>query len=128
MYCDAKGNVWMLSINLLTRFSFNEKGEVNSVLFIDYPFNAPDLGLCDVYRNGTVVMCNNGVVSEFSVKNNQLVAKNISSLFPKLDFRYAGAVISYHGKSGWLPTVACIIVPSRSFMLQAQFIRSSMRW
>lgn len=103
MYCDTKGNVWMLSINLLTRFSFNEKGEVNSVLFIDYPFNAPDLGLCDVYRNGTVVMCNNGVVSEFSVRNNQLVAKNISSLFPKLDSRYAGAVISYHGKI-WLAT------------------------
>lgn len=103
MYCDAKGNVWMLSINLLTRFSFNEKGEVNSVLFIDYPFNAPDLGLCDVYRNGTVVLCNNGVVNEFSVKNNQLVAKNISSQFPNLDFRYAGAVISYHGKI-WLGT------------------------
>ena len=103
MYCDAKGNVWMLSINLLTRFSFNEKGEVNSVLFIDYPFNAPDLGLFDVYRNGTVVMCNNGVVSEFSVKNNQLVAKNISSLFPKLDFRYAGAIIFHHGKI-WLGT------------------------
>ena len=103
MYCDAKGNVWMLSINLLTRISFNEKGEVNSVLFIDYPFNAPDLGLCDVYRNGTVVMCNNGVVSEFSVKNNQLVAKNISSLFPKLDFRYAGAIIFHHGKI-WLGT------------------------
>ena len=103
MYCDAKGNVWMLSSNLLTRFSFNEKGEVNSVLFIDYPFNAPDLGLCDVFRNGTVVMCNNGVVSEFSVKNNQLVAKNISSQFPNLDFRYAGAIIFHHGKI-WLGT------------------------
>ena len=103
MYCDAKGNVWMVSINLLTRISFNEKGEVNSVLSISYPYNAPDLGLCDVYRNGTVVMCNNGVVSEFSVKNNQLVAKNISSLFPKLDFRYAGAIIFHHGKI-WLGT------------------------
>ena len=103
MYCDAKGNVWMISINLLTRISFNEKGEVNSVLSISYPYNAPDLGLCDVYRNGTVVMCNNGVVSEFSVKNNQLVAKNISSLFPKLDFRYAGAIIFHHGKI-WLGT------------------------
>lgn len=103
MYCDAKGNVWIVSINLLTRFSFNEKGEVNSVLFIDYPFNAPDLGLCDVFRNGTVVMCNNGVVNEFSVKNNQLVAKNISSQFPNLDFRYAGAIIFHHGKI-WLGT------------------------
>lgn len=103
MYCDAKGNVWIVSFNLLTRISFNEKGEVNRVLSISYPYNAPDLGLCDVYRNGTVVMCNNGVVSEFSVKNNQLVAKNISSLFPKLDFRYAGAVIFHHGKI-WLGT------------------------
>lgn len=103
MYCDAKGNVWMVSCNLLTRISFSEKGEVNRVLSISYPYNAPDLGLCDVYRNGTVVMCNNGVVSEFSVQNNRLVAKNISSMFLPLDYRYAGAVISYHGKI-WLGT------------------------
>lgn len=103
MYCDAKGNVWMVSFNLLTRISFNEKGEVNSVLSISYPYKAPDLGLCDVYRNGTVVMCNNGIVSEFSVQNNRLVAKNISSMFLPLDYRYAGAVISYHGKI-WLGT------------------------
>ena len=103
MYCDAKGNVWMVSFNLLTRISFNEKGEVNRVLSISYPYNAPDLGLCDVYRNGTVVMCNNGVVSQFSVQNNRLVAKNISSMFLPLDYRYAGAVISYHGKI-WLGT------------------------
>ena len=103
MYCDAKGNVWMVSFNLLTRISFNEKGEVNSVLSISYPYKAPDLGLCDVYRNGTVVMCNNGVVSEFSVQNNRLVAKNIISMFLPLDYRYAGAVISYHGKI-WLGT------------------------
>lgn len=103
MYCDAKGNIWMVAVNLLTRFSFNEKGEVNSVLSISYPYNTPDLGLCDVYGNGTVVLCYNGVVNEFSVKNNQLVVKNISSLFPKLDYRYAGAIISYHGKI-WIGT------------------------
>ena len=103
MCCDAKGNLWMVSFNLLTRISFNEKGEVNRVLSISYPYKAPDLGLCDVYRNGTVVMCNNGVVSEFSVQNNRLAAKNISSMFLPLDYRYAGAVISYHGKI-WLGT------------------------
>ena len=104
MYCDAKGNLWMVSFNLLTRISFNEKGEVNRVLSISYPYKAPDLGLCDVYRNGTVVMCNNGVVSEFSVQNNRLAAKNISSMFLPLDYRYAGAFISYHGKI-WLGTI-----------------------
>ena len=103
MYCDAKGNIWMVSINILTRFGFNEKGEVNSVLSIPYPFNAPDLGLCDVYGHGTVVMCNDGKVSEFSVKNNKLVAKDISHLFAPLDHRYAGAICNYHGKI-WLAT------------------------
>ena len=93
-YCDAKGNIWMLSFNQLTRFGFNEKGEVNSVLSTSYPYNAPDLGICDVYRRGTVVLCNKGVVSEFSVKNNQLVTKNISSLFPPLEGWYACAIIS----------------------------------
>ena len=46
IYCDAKGNIWMLSVNQLTRFGFNEKGEVNSVLSTSYPYNAPDLGIC----------------------------------------------------------------------------------
>ncbi len=93
---------WYPSI-ILTRFGFNEKGEVSSVLSISCPFNAPDLGLCDVYRHGTVVMCNNGVVSEFSVKDNNLVTWDITSMFPPLDYRYAGAVISYHGKI-WIAT------------------------
>ena len=103
MYCDTKGNLWMVSINQLTRFSFNEKGEVNSVLTTSYPFNAPDLGLCDVFRRGTVVMCNNGKVSEFSVNGNRLVARDITSMFAPLENRYAGAIISYHDKI-WLAT------------------------
>ena len=103
MYCDAKGNLWMLSVNRLTRFSFNEKGEVNSILSTSYPFNAPDLGLCDVYQRGTVVICSNGKVSEFSAKGNRLAKSDLSSLFVPLNGRYAGAIISYHGKI-WLAT------------------------
>ena len=102
-YCDAKGNIWMLSINQLTRFGFNKKGEVNSVLTTPYPFNAPDLGLCDVYHHGTVVICNDGKVSEYSAQGNRLVAKDLSSLFLPLYGRYAGDIISYHGKV-WLAT------------------------
>ena len=103
VYCDDKGNVWMLSVNQLTRFGFNEKGEVNSVLSTSYLFNAPDLGLCDVYHRGTVVICNDGKVTEYSAKGNRLVAKDLSSLFAPLYGRYAGAIISYNGKI-WLAT------------------------
>ena len=103
MYCDSKGNLWMVTYNRLTRIGFNEKGEVNSVLSTSYPSNAPDLGLCDVYHRGTVVMCNNGKVSEFDAKGNRLVARDITSEFAPLENRYANAVISYHGKI-WLAT------------------------
>ncbi len=103
MYCDAKGNIWMVSVNRITRFGFNAKGEVNNVLTTDYPFNAPDLGICDVYHHGTVLVCNNGKVSEFSAKDNKLVSKDISRLFPPLGTRYAGDIILYNGKI-WLAT------------------------
>ena len=103
MYCDSKGNLWMVTFNRLTRIGFNEKGEVNSVLSTSYPSNAPDLGLCDVYHRGTVVMCNNGKVSEFDAKGNRLVARDITSEFAPLENRYAFAVISYHGKI-WVAT------------------------
>ncbi len=103
IYCDAKGNIWIISVNRLTRFGFNDKGEVNNVLTTDYPFNAPDLGICDVYHSGTVVLCNNGKVSEFSAKGNKLVAKDISHLFSPLGARYAGDIILYNSKI-WLAT------------------------
>ncbi len=103
MYCDAKGNVWMVTPFVLYRFAFNEKGEVCSVLSTPYQFNAPDLGLCDVYQHGSVVLCNNGKVSEFSERGNRLVAKDLTHLFAPLDHRYAGAINSYQGKI-WLAT------------------------
>ncbi len=39
-------------------------------------------------------MCNDGVVNEFSVMDDELVTKDISSMFLPLDYRYAGAVIA----------------------------------
>lgn len=103
MYCDTQGNLWMVSFNRLTRIGFNERGEVSSVAYTSYPFNTPDLGLCDVYGRGTVVMCNKGMVSEFSLKGNRLVARDITSEFAPMENCFAGAIISYHGKI-WLAT------------------------
>lgn len=40
MYCDAKGNVWMVSFNLLTRISFNEKGGGESCLVHQLPLQS----------------------------------------------------------------------------------------
>ena len=103
MYCDAKGAVWMVTLSRIYRFGFNEAGEVNSVLSTPYRFNAPDLGLCDVYQRGSVVMCNNGKVSEFQVMGGKLVVRDLSSLFAPLGYRYAGAVVYYNNKV-WIAT------------------------
>ncbi len=104
MYCDDQGNIWMIAPFYLYRFAFNEKGEVSSVVSTPCQFNAPDLGLCDVFHRGTVVMCNNGKVSEMVAKGDKLVARDISAQFPPLKkSHYAGAIISYHGKV-WLAT------------------------
>lgn len=103
MYCDTKGNIWMISTSHLYRFAFNEDGEVNSVLSTTFVTNAPDLGICDVFRRGTVVMCSNGKVNEYLVKGNALVAKDISAMFLPLGTRYAGNIISYDGKV-WIAT------------------------
>ena len=105
MYCDDKGNVWMVTPFKTYRFGFNAKGEVNSVLSIPYVFNAPDLGIWDVFHRGTVVMCNNGVVSEIFLKGNRLFSKDISKMFPSLGNRFSGSIISYNGKI-WLATNA----------------------
>jgi len=103
MYCDDKGDMWMVTPARIYCFTFNEKGEVHGVLSTPYQFNAPDLGLCDVYRHGSVVMCNNGKVSEFIPRGNRLVTKDLTSLFAPLGYRYAGDVTYYNNKV-WLAT------------------------
>ncbi len=108
MYCDSKGNMWMLTPSRLYRFEFTENGEVESVLSAPYVSYAPDLGIDDVYHRGSVVLCNNGKVSEFYAKGKALVAKDITSKFAPLIGRYAGSILSYNGKI-WLGTNAGLV-------------------
>ena len=103
MYCDSQGNIWMVTPVRLYRIAFNTKGCINSVLSYPYAFNAPDLGLNDVFKRGSVVLCNNGKVSEIHVQGNHLAERNISSMFTPLGNLYAGSILSYHGKI-WLAT------------------------
>lgn len=103
MYCDTKGNVWMVSLSHVYRFAFNEEGEVNSVLSTTFISNAPDFGISDVFHRGSVVMCTNGKVNEYFVKGNNLQTKDLSAMFLPLGSRYAGSVIFYNDKV-WLAT------------------------
>ncbi len=103
VYCDTKGHVWMLTRARLYRFAFNASGAVNSILSTPCPFNAPDLGLADVFRRGTVVLCNNGKVSELTVKGNKLEARDLTTMFAPLGNRYATGFAVYNGRL-WMAT------------------------
>ncbi len=103
MYADTKGNMWMISPTRLYRFAFNAEGVVRSVLSVPFPSNAPDLGICDVFRRGTVVLCNNGKVKEFYANGNRMMSKDLTAMFAPLGNRYADGIIYYNNKV-WLAT------------------------
>lgn len=66
-YCDTKGNVWLVSTTRTYRIAINKDGLVDAIQSISFPTNAPDVGICDVFARGSVVMCSAGRVSEILV-------------------------------------------------------------
>ena len=103
VYDDTKGHVWMLTRARLYRFAFNASGVVNSILSTPCPFNAPDLGLADVFHRGTVVLCNDGKVSELVVKGGRLERRDLTAMFSPLGHRYATGFAVYNGRL-WMAT------------------------
>ena len=103
-YCDTKGNVWIVSSSRTYRIGINENGIVDAIQFVNFPVDAPDIGICDVYSRGSVVMCFAGKVSEIlAMGGKNLKLRNLSNLFPALNGRFASAIISYGG-AVWLGT------------------------
>lgn len=104
-YCDTKGAVWLIMVNHIYRLAFTEDGKISGISSISYTSYAPDLGIADIFRRGTVVMGFGGKVMEIVPQANRLITKDMSRQFPSLNGRYVGDIISYHGKI-WLATNA----------------------
>lgn len=102
-YCDSKGCIWITTTTEILRIAFDEGGKVNSILSIPISTAVPEFGMCDVYGRGSVVVCNNGKVSEIAVRQGELVANDLSAMFAPLGARYAGSIIKYNNKI-WLAT------------------------
>ncbi len=103
-YCDTKGNVWLISATRTYRIAINKDGQVDAIQSISFPTNAPDVGICDVFTRGSVVMCSAGRVSEFFIdKSNSLRINDLTKMFRPLGGRFAAAIISYNGAI-WLGT------------------------
>ena len=103
-YCDTKGNVWLVSATRTYRIAINSKGQVDAIQSVHFPISVPDVGICDVFAHGTVVMCYAGRVSEILIGGGkELQINDLTKKFPPLGGRFAGAVISYNGAI-WLGT------------------------
>lgn len=104
-YCDTKGAVWLIMSNHIYRLAFTEDGKISGISGMNYSSYAPDLGIADIFRRGTVVMGFGGKVMEIVPQANRLITKDMSGQFPSLNGRYVGDIISYQGKI-WLATNA----------------------
>lgn len=102
-YCDSKGCVWIATTLEIVRIAFDKDGKVASILTTPCPTAAPDFGMGDVYGRGSIVVCNNGRVSDICVSEGQLVQNDITAMFAPLSNRYAESVIKYNNKI-WLAT------------------------
>ena len=108
IYCDTKEKVWLLASGRLYCIRFDANGAICQILSTPCASNAPDLAFKDLFGRGSVVVCARGVVNEVCVKGDRLVSKNISSLFPPMQGRYVGDMVSYNGKI-WLATNAGLV-------------------
>lgn len=104
-YCDTKGNMWIVTDRRLYRIAFDDKGRIRSALATALVSHTPDIAVCDVWRRGTVVACNNGRVYEYYEQGGKIAKRDFTSAFAPLADRYAGSIIGYAGKV-WLATNA----------------------
>ena len=102
-YCDSKGCIWIATTLEIVRIAFDQDGKVESILTTPCPTSAPEFGMCDVYGRGSVMVCNNGRVSDISVREGRLVQDDVTAMFAPLGSRYAASIIKYNNKI-WLAT------------------------
>ena len=102
-YCDSKGCIWIATTLEIVRIAFDQDGKVESILTTPCPTAAPEFGMCDVYGRGSVMVCNNGRVSDICVREGRLVQDDVTAMFAPLANRYAASIIKYNNKI-WLAT------------------------
>lgn len=105
VYCDAKGNVWIVYPQKLVRIAFDPSGTIASILSLSHAPYTTEPGIRDIYGKGTVIMGNRGHVYEISAKGNRLVRHDITTQFPGLNGQSVSDIAYYNHKI-WLATNA----------------------
>lgn len=103
VYCDSKGNIWILTVTDLCRVSFDDEGNVSKVLVTTHHTKVPDLAIADLDGDGSVYVGLNLHLNKVRVRKDHLVVENLSALYPQLNGSIIGAIVKWHGQA-WFGT------------------------
>ena len=97
VYCDTKGNIWILTADHIWRFSFNADGDISSVIGATHQTKVPDLAMIDLDKDGSVYVGLNLRLNKVFARNGRLVIKSLSQKYPQLEGKIIGSIIRWGG-------------------------------
>jgi ligand-binding sensor domain-containing protein/AraC-like DNA-binding protein len=103
VYCDAKGNIWILTVSELCRVSFDADGNVATALVTPHQTKVPDLAMEDLDRDGSVYVGLGLHLNKVFVQGGHLVVKNLAARYPQLNGKIIGAMVKWNGHA-WFGT------------------------
>lgn len=97
VYCDSKGNIWILTVSSLSRLSFDTEGNITTVLSLAHQTKVPDLAMADLDEDGSVYLGLGFHLNKVFVKNDRLIVLNLSVRYPQLNGSIIGAIAKWNG-------------------------------
>ena len=103
VYCDSKGNIWLLTVSFLCQLSFDAEGNITNALMVAYQTKVPDLAMADLDEDGSIYIGLNLHLNKVFVKNGRLVVSDLSAHYPQLNGTIIGSFAKWNGEK-WFGT------------------------
>lgn len=98
VYCDTKGNIWILTVSELCRISFDADGNVSQALVAPHHTKVPDLAMADFDNDGSVYVGLGLHLNKVYAHRGRLVVKNLSARYPQLNGLIVSAMVKWNGR------------------------------
>lgn len=102
-YCDALGQIWIVTGRNVHRLTFTTDGKVSSICDYQYTPNTPDVCIRDVEGNGKPWIGVDGGIYRLAEKNGKLEREEISMLLRPLFGHYITDILK-RGNDVWITT------------------------
>lgn len=98
VYCDTKGNIWILTVSELCRISFDAEGNISEALVAPHHTKVPDLAMADFDNDGSVYVGLGLHLNKVYAQRGRLVVKNLSARYPQLNGLIVSAMVKWNGR------------------------------